>query len=74
MEKLLVAGMGSYFGKSDDEQARLDAAAAGNEFVKEGVQPAVADPNADRTAQCIKEHGEGYFYDPSLEMCSYRRE
>jgi len=69
-EKMLLAG--SYFGKSDEAQGRLDAAAKGEEFVKEGVTPVVEDPNAERTAQCIKEHGEGYIYDPSLEMCSYQ--
>lgn len=73
-DKLLAAGFGSYFGKSEEDTGRLDAAASGNEFVKKGLEPAVADPNADRTTQCVKEHGEGFYYDPSLEMCSYRQE
>lgn len=76
MQELLTIGLstGSYFGKSEEDQKRLDAAAKGQEFIKEGVsKPVATDPNSDRTAQCIKEHGEGFFYDPELEMCSYRR-
>lgn len=75
VDTLLTAGTG-YFGMGGSDRQRMDEIAEEGNFIKEGIQPAVeeTDPNAERTAQCVKEHGEGYFYDPSLEMCSYRQE
>ena len=69
---MLAAGTG-YGGIGGSNPDRLKAISEGNEFIEEGVKTAAEDPNADRTAQCVKEHGEGFFYDPSLEMCSYKQ-
>ena len=68
-EVLLAAGSG-YFGIGGSSQGRLDEIAEEGNFVKEGIQPAVEDPNADRTAQCVIEHGKEFYWDAELEVCS----
>ena len=68
-EKILAAGSG-YFGIGGTSSDRLKEITEEGNFVKEGVQPAAEDPNADRTAQCATEYGKEFYWDASLEVCS----
>lgn len=56
--------------KSRDREKEIEGEAG---WIEKGVSEEV-DPLQAKTDQCIKENGEGFVWDPELEMCSYQSE
>ena len=62
--------MGSYFGRTKEEQEQLDAAAEGNEWIAKGAKKTPAsDTPEDKDAMCSAQLGVRAYWDEFDEEC-----
>ena len=69
----LDLGMGKAAKRREDPEKAAQHKVLQEEMgmIKAGLEQPIQEEG--RTDQCIAKHGEGWWYDPELEMCSYKK-